>query len=593
MSNDFNPFKVPLKSKFIASSIESVLGLKPLIKHYNNRPRENENSLTGYPFLKHTLKCFGVDVKVLNEQRLQDIPKKGPVIFFANHPFGGLEGVGMTKMLFEHRPDIKVLTNEMLTRIPELSDLFIGVDVLSKNAARANAKGIRAVCKHLANDGAVLIYPAGMVSAINKSNWKIEDRQWNELVGKLAIKYKATCVPFFVEGRNSKLFYGAGLIHKRLRTLLLPRELQNKNGTSLTIRAGNVILPSDLVELDSDVAVTHYMRLTCDLLSKEQLSSSVKNIEYERIERPDNLDEITKDLQSLEDCILTKSGNFSVYCAPYDRLGSLINEIAYVREETFRTVGEGTGNDLDSDHFDPYYLHLFLWDNKKQCLAGGYRLGRADEIIAARGVKALYSRSLYRYDKEYLSRLGKCLELGRSFIQPQYQRHPLALDLLWRGIGSYVSKNPEYHTLFGCVSISKEHTLTARAFLSDSLMEGFRAEQKFLADVRPLEPLKIKGKIWKAEALASLSKVTIINKLLGRCDPGKTIPILLRQYIAMNGRFVGFSVNKGFNDALDGLIICDLRKSPQRYLRRYMGKEGAAKFLKIWNIEVKTTKKAA
>lgn len=577
----------------MASSIETVLGLKPLIKHYAERPQKDGKSLPGYPFLAHTLKCFGVDVKVLNEQHLQDIPKKGPVIFFANHPFGGLEGVAMTKILLEHRPDTKVLTNEMLTRIPELSELFIGVDVLSKNATRANAKGIRAVCKHLANDGAVLIYPAGMVSAINKSNWKIEDREWNSLVGKLAKKYNATCIPFFVEGRNSSLFYSAGLVHKRLRTMLLPRELANKNGSTLILRAGKAILPKELDELENDIAVTHYLRLTCDLLSKEEISGEQPILKYERIERPDNSVEILKDLDKLGDCLLTQSGDFLVYCAPYERLGSLMNEIAYAREETFRAVGEGTGKELDSDHFDQYYLHLFLWDTKNECLAGGYRLGRADEIIAKHGIKALYSRSLYHYDKSYLSKLGKSLELGRSFIQPQYQKHPLTLDLLWRGIGHYVAKNPEYPTLFGCVSISKEHTLTARAFLSDSLMEGFKAEQKYLADVRPLEPLKVKGKVWSTEALASLSKVSIINKLLGRCDPGKRIPILLRQYIAMNGRFVGFTVNKGFNDSLDGLIICDLRKSPQRYLRRYLGKEGASNFLRKWGVEENSTKKAA
>ncbi|MBL1405590.1 MAG: hemolysin [Hyphomicrobiales bacterium] len=593
MHNDFNPFKLQLKSKLLASTIESVLGLKTLIRHYDARPKKDGVSISGYPFLEHTLKCFGVDIQVLNEHHLKEIPKTGPVIFFANHPFGGLEGVGMTKMLLECRPDTKVLTNEMLTRIPELSDLFIGVDVLSKNAARANAKGIRAVCKHLANDGAVLIYPAGMVSAINKSNWKIEDREWNSLVGKLAIKYQATCIPFFVEGRNSKLFYTAGLIHKRLRTMLLPRELGNKNGTSLVLRAGHAINPKEFKELENDTAVTHYLRLTCDLLSKEEFSDEPNELKYEPIERPDNRIQNLNDLKKLDDCILTKSGDFTVYCASYERLGSLMNEIAYAREETFRAVGEGTGKELDRDHFDPYYLHLFLWDNKKQRLAGGYRLGRADEIIAKHGVKALYSRSLYHYDKSYLTKLGKSLELGRSFIQPEYQKLPLTLDLLWRGIGHYVAQNPEYPTLFGCVSISKEHTLTARAFLSDSLMEGFRAEQKYLADVRPLEPLKIKGKIWKTEALAALSKVSIINKLLGRCDPGKSIPILLRQYIAMNGRFVGFTVNKGFNDSLDGLIICDLRKSPQRYLRRYLGKEGAANFLEKWDIEINSSNKAA
>jgi hypothetical protein len=146
-----------------------------------------------------------------------------------------------------------------------------------------------------------------------------------------------------------------------------------------------------------------------------------------------------------------------------------------------------------------------------------------------------------------------------------------------------VAKNPEYHTLFGCVSISAEHSELAKAFISDSMMESFRAEQKFLSDIRPVAPLEVKGKRWSAKALAALSNVVVINKLLGRCEPGKTIPILLRQYLALNGKFVCFSVNKSFNNSLDGLILVDLRETPKKYLQRYLGHEGSQLFLDKWS----------
>ncbi len=586
MNKEFNPFRLPFKNQWLSSALESMLGLKPLIRGYDQRPKHNGENINGQPFLKYTLERLQTSFYCHNEQNLNQIPKDGPVVFVANHPLGGLEGVAMTDMLLDIRPDTLVLTNQLLTRIPELNQLFIGVDVLSESAesAKANAKGIRAICKHLSSGGAVLIYPAGRVSAIDLKTWKIQDREWDSLVGKLIKKYQATCIPFFVEGRNSKFFYFMGLIHRRLRTLFMARELSNKKGYKLEISAGEPITQNDIKGLEDEKQITDFVRVATDLIAHKESDEQLDNSDerFEKITVPETKSQVICDIKKLEEYKLVSKNGFSVYCAPFDKLNSVMQEIAYAREVTFRAAGEGTGKAYDSDQFDPHYLHLFLWDDENQKLVGGYRIGRTDEIVSKLGVKALYSRSHYYFDANYVRRLGKALEMGRSFVTPDYQGHPRALDMLWQGIGAYVAKNPEYYTLFGCVSISQEHSEMARAFLSDSMMEAFRAEQEFLTDVRPVIPLKVKGKVWSAQALASLSNIGVINKLLGRCDPGKSVPILLRHYLALNGRFVCFSVNTGFNNSLDGLILVDLRKTPVKYLQRYLGKDGSEEFLNRW-----------
>ena len=109
----------------------------------------------------------------------------------------------------------------------------------------------------------------------------------------------------------------------------------------------------------------------------------------------------------------------------------------------------------------------------------------------------------------------------------------------------------------------------------------------FRSDVEPVTPFKVNGKTWTDEMLASLNKVAVLNKLVGRCDPGKTLPTLLRHYLALNGKFVCFSVNTVFNDSLDGLILVDFRKMPSRYQTRYLGKEGAKRFVELWEDECK------
>ena len=224
-----NPFRLPIKPKWLARLVEKTLSLSVLANIYDTMPdtmpKDEQDSTSALGFLQHGIKALNLSFDVKNADALNSIPKEGPLVIIANHPLGGLEGIAMSEKLLKLRPDLKVLTNKILATIPELSDLFIGVDVMSDNAAKSNAKGIRKASKHLSTGGALLVYPAGKVSEMDRKTGNVEDRQWNTLVGSLLLRYQANCLPCFISGKNSDLFYKAGFIHQRLRTLLLPREL--------------------------------------------------------------------------------------------------------------------------------------------------------------------------------------------------------------------------------------------------------------------------------------------------------------------------------------------------------------------------------
>ncbi len=576
-----SPFRLPLRPRWLASTLERLLGLSALERCHASAPKGQGTEA----FLQGVLDHLEVTLEAVDPGGvLERLPSEGPLLVVANHPLGGLEGVAITRLLMAQRPDIKVLTNELLTRIPELSDTFIGVDVLSRDAGQANVRGLREANQHLQNGGALLMFPAGKVAAVNPRSRSIEEHPWHRVAGRLMRRSGANCLPIRVEGANSWLFYALGLVHPLLRTLQLPRELANKRGKTLRLVIGESVTSAELRHLDGDVALTNYLRLSTEVLKSEgKVKKQSAAISFEPIaDVSSRRDSIDQALAAIAPWRLLETDPFDVYCAPYAELGCLIEEIGVAREITFRAAGEGTGNRIDSDRFDPHYEHLFVWDKNAKCVVGGYRIGRTREIVDQHGIDALYSRTLYDFDVAYLDKIGNPLEMGRSFVHPDYQRQPKALDLLWRGIGHYVASNPEYHTLFGAVSISNEHSDLARAFIADSMLESFAAEPDFRTDVRPLEPLRAGGRVWTPEMLAELNHVSLINKLVGRCDPGKSLPTLLRHYLSLNGRFVCFSVNRVFNDSLDGLILVDLRKTSPKYLNRYLGKEGAQRFLDYW-----------
>lgn len=570
-----NPTHLPIKPRFLASLLEQILGLHPLGKIYDRRPLKTIPK----DFLDYTLDALGVSNVLENEENLDEIPREGPVLIVANHPLGGWEGMALAQEILKVRPDLQVLTNELLRLIPELADLFIGVDVLSSNAASGNVGGIKQVHKHLKGGGAVLIFPAGMVSAYDFSQRRIQDRPWNRLVGQLIKRYECTTVPVYVGGRNSAYFYAAGVIHPRLRTILLPRQLANKQGFKLPLVIGRPIPATELRLLQSPKAVTEYLRVATDALA--QKPAQVESKQQEGIEEYDhevNYSQLETDISSMEEFRLVEHEEFDVYCAPYDRLGSIMEQIAIAREVTFRDVGEGTGLAKDSDEFDPHYLHLFLWDKKEHRIAGAYRVGLVDQIVAKHGVKGLYSRSLYRYDDAFIKQLGSAIEMGRSFIHPDYQRRPVSLNLLWRGIGQILSTMPQYHTLFGSVSVSREYSDLARSLIADTLLTNFQAKD-FVDLVQPLTPHKVKNRVWTLDMLSELANIKMLGKLIGRCDPGKAVPVLLRHYLALNGRMVCFNIHSNFNDSLEGLIIVDARKTDHKTLNRFLGAEGLKIFL--------------
>ena len=277
---------------------------------------------------------------------------------------------------------------------------------------------------------------------------------------------------------------------------------------------------------------------------------------------------------------LLDSGGMRVYYARARQIPNLLREIGRLREITFRQVKEGTGKAIDLDQFDGHYLHLFLWNQERRELVGAYRLGGTDQILPTMGSKGLYTATLFDYRTDFLREISPALELGRSFVRMEYQKNYLALLLLWKGIGQFVARNPQYQRLFGPVSISNEYNEFSQGLLATWLsMHEFLPE---LAQfIRPKNPWHIK-KLENPDlrlALAGTREIGELAALIADVDPNqKGVPILLKQYLKLGGKLLGFNRDPKFNNVLDGLILVDLRETPQKVLQRYMGEVGLGRF---------------
>jgi putative hemolysin len=248
-------------------------------------------------------------------------------------------------------------------------------------------------------------------------------------------------------------------------------------------------------------------------------------------------------------------------------------EIGRLREIAFRAVGEGTGKSLDVDRYDQHYQHLFVWNAASQEVIGAYRLALTHTVAVAHGVSGLYTHSLFDFDMGLLERLGPSLELGRSFVRTECQGSSRALRLLWAGISVFLDRHPQVQTLFGPVSVSPRFSELGRLLIMSALqLHHMDPELKPLIKARNAP--RLQAQAWQArvvELSAGLADPGRLSKFLQRIEQGMALPMLIKHYIDLKGRFAGFNVDQAFNGTLDGLVFVRVQDIPTKMRARLTG----------------------
>lgn len=589
--------RLPRRSpaSWMTRPLESWTGLQALTRLYNAMP----DCGTPREFFIRALDLLNVRIDISAEDRAR-IPREGAVMIVANHPFGAIEGLVMGRLLCETRPDFKFMANYILTRIPELREALIAVDPFGgRGAGRRNFGPMRQCLDWLRQGGALGVFPAGEVAhPLAHRRFMVTDPAWNANIGGLARHAGVPVLPVYFSGRNSLLFQTLGLVHPRLRTAMLARELLNKRGGAVEVRVGQLIPAEKLAGFATPQEATDFLRFRTFLLQNRAADGTeaapaappagpVRLFHrplppVEPVAAPLPAAAVQAEVKALPpECLLAETDEFAVYLARASRIPKLMYEIGRQRELTFRKAGEGTLKGLDLDEFDSYYEHLFVWHKPSGGLVGAYRIGKVDRIVAEYGPRGLYTHSLFRYRAGLLAELGPALELGRSFIVPEYQRSFSPLLLLWKGIGQIVVREPQYKYLLGPVSVSNDYNTVSR-----QLLAAFLRHSAWPADlaggVRPRSPLRPKpcGDINPQRHAGYLEDLDELSKLIADIEPdGKGVPVLLRQYLKMGGVILGLNVDAKFNDCLDGLVLVDLTRTERRLVEKYLGREGGASFL--------------
>ncbi|MCL2738070.1 MAG: lysophospholipid acyltransferase family protein [Bacteroidales bacterium] len=526
----------------------------------------------GRIFIEAILQELQITSDILPEE-LQHIPKEGAFITVANHPFGGIDGLMMINTVASVRPDYKVLANFLLSRVPNLAEFFLAVNPFeAKPNAMNSALGIRRALEHLQEGSPLGIFPAGEVSTYNKEGY-VEDRVWGPAILKMIHRAKIPVVPIYFSGTNSTLFHELGTIHPMLRTARLPAEVANKVGKKITMRIGRPVLLSEQANYSDPQELGNYLRSRVYALKANippKKPAKVIGIRAEPIAPPPDRKRVAKEVERLSKSnhALFTVNNYTAYYADYAQIPYLMLEIGRKREEAFRSIGEGTNLGLDLDTFDKTYKHLFLWDKHQKRLVGAYRVGIGSEMLKRDGFSGFYTHTLFDFNETAIPFLEATIELGRSFVCVEYQKDPLALMLLLKGLMHVVLKHEGPRYLVGPVSISNWYPAFYRSLIAYYLQTKHSAEE-FNETIRPKtsftpDYLHVDPAVLLANHMGSIEQ---FERFMMRLSNNQfRLPTLVKKYLKLNTKLVCFNVDPNFNYCLDGYIVLDIKKMPKQEL---------------------------
>lgn len=308
----------------------------------------------------------------------------------------------------------------------------------------------------------------------------------------------------------------------------------------------------------------------------------------EKVNREALLDELTKERYVRK----TNNGNNEIYIINHHNSPNVMREIGRLREVTFRHAGGGTGKQIDIDEFDTSahpYQQLLVWNPEDKEIVGAYRFILCKDAEYIDGKVQLATTELFEFsDKFYKDFLPETIELGRSFIQPDYQpseqfrKGLFSLDNLWDGLGAIVIDNPSQKHFYGKVTMYSDFNVVARDYIL-SFMKYYFPDKENL--VKPIHGVNIKTDV--TEFLNQLKGLdykdghTILNKRVRALS--EHIPPLVNSYMNLSATMKSFgtAVNPHFGGVEETGILVTIndvyQSKKERHFNSYLLEKGVLK----------------
>ena len=263
--------------------MENATGRIGLIKRAEGY---EEEVAQGRDFWQVITDRYGLSLDVVGGS-LDNIPKDGPLMLIANHPYGILDGLMMGYILSTLRGDFRIIAHKIFRKAEELNRIILPISFDgTREAMNTNIATRKEAFRYLDEGGAIGIFPGGTVSTAAKPFSRPMDPGWRSFTARLAAKSNATVVPIYFDGHTSRLFQMASHLHYTLRMGLLIKEFKKRIDTPVRIVIGE---PIDRSEIDARAkdskALMDFLRQSTYALSPTPLANYDYGFEFEEIHK--------------------------------------------------------------------------------------------------------------------------------------------------------------------------------------------------------------------------------------------------------------------------------------------------------------------
>ena len=269
--------------KALIRLMENTTGRVSLIK----RARGYEHDVgPDTNFFEVMVARYGLSLDVMRGD-LGLIPRTGPVIFIANHPYGILDGLMLGHIMAQTRSDFRILAHSVFNRAPDLNQHLLPISFAADKAALAlNIATRKTALASLQAGGAIGVFPGGTVSTGARPFSPPMDPVWRCFTARMIAKSQAQIVPIYFEGHTSRLFQIASHLHATLRMGLLIKEFRKRVDTPVRVAIGAPIGRDVLDPMAGDAkGMMDFLRKATYELSPEPLCSSALGFEFEQHHR--------------------------------------------------------------------------------------------------------------------------------------------------------------------------------------------------------------------------------------------------------------------------------------------------------------------